>query len=184
MLSTTCGEKKKNDPHSLLRCRKLESWSKLFLLQVRPLFAHFFFLYFRSSHLRTTSNKLLVSLSVADFLILSMCQLVNVQNLVSLGPIFGTFGCKIYGTISSMAALAEIWTLTIVSVDRAQAIFHPIETKKRMRSGQVKAIKMNSNSNVKCKIVFRFIFGLPSFGSLHLLSPFSHSWDGTNTARK
>merc|ERR1712062_507797 len=35
--------------------------------------------FYRSSHLRTTSNKLLISLSVADFLILSMCQLVNVQ---------------------------------------------------------------------------------------------------------
>lgn len=101
----------------------------------------FTFLYFRSSHLRTTSNKLLISLSVADFLILSMCQLVNVQNLVSLGPIFGTFGCKIYGTLSSMAALAEIWTLTIVSIDRAQAIFHPIDTKKRMSSAQVSTYK-------------------------------------------
>ena len=47
MLSTTCGEKKKNDPHSLLRCRKLESWSKLFLLQVRTLFAQFFFSLFQ-----------------------------------------------------------------------------------------------------------------------------------------
>ena len=36
-----------------------------------------------------------------------------------------------------MAAFAEIWTLTIVSIDRAQAIFHPIDTKKRMSSAQV-----------------------------------------------
>lgn len=52
-----------------------------------------------------------------------------------------------------MAALAEIWTLTIVSVDRAQAIFHPIDTKKRMSSAQVSTYKTtilvhNLDSNV------------------------------------
>ena len=108
-----------------------------------------FFICFRSSHLRTTSNKLLISLSVADFLILSMCQLVNVQNLSGLGPILGSLGCKIYGTISSMAAFAEIWTLTIVSIDRAQAIFHPIDTKKRMSSAQVLEIHLEIHFKIQ-----------------------------------
>ena len=79
-----------------------------------------------------------MSLSVADFLILSMVHLIMIQNALQRGPIFGNIGCKVYATVSSVAALAEIWTLTLVSIDRCQAIFHPLETKKRMSSVQVR----------------------------------------------
>ena len=77
---------------------------------------------------------------MADFMLLSMCHMVSLQNV--LGPMmglwFGPIACKVYGLIASTAALAEIWTLTMISVDRCQAIFHPLETKKRMTSIQVR----------------------------------------------
>ena len=52
----------------------------------------------------------------------------------------GTVGCDIYGTIASISALAEIWTLTLISMDRFQAIFHPLETEKRMKGARVSDI--------------------------------------------
>lgn len=83
-----------------------------------------------------------MSLTVADFIILSMCYCLLAQNVSpgESGSVFGVVGCKIYGCISTIAALAEIWTLTLVSVDRFQAIFHPLETKKRMSSVKVSSI--------------------------------------------
>jgi len=97
------------------------------------------FAYLRTRRLRTPSNKLIVNLTVADFMLLFMCHFVSLQNVLGpmLGIWFGAIGCKVYAFITSTAALAEIWTLTLVSVDRCQAIFHPLETKKRMTSVQV-----------------------------------------------
>ena len=94
---------------------------------------------FRSRRLRTPSNKLIVNLTLADFILLSMCHFVTLQNVLgpTLGIWFGVIGCKFYGFVTSIAALTEIWTLTLVSVDRCQAIFYPLETKKRMTSVQV-----------------------------------------------
>ena len=70
------------------------------------------------------------------------------QCLYYLGFItLALIGCKVYAFITSTAALAEIWTLTLVSVDRCQAIFHPLETKKRMTSVQVRILMIfNANS--------------------------------------
>ena len=90
--------------------------------------------------MRTPTNKLLISLTTADFMLLSMCHSLFIQNLTGSGPIFGTVGCDIYGTIASISALAEIWTLTLISIDRFQAIFHPLETEKRMKGARVSDI--------------------------------------------
>ena len=49
----------------------------------------------------------------------------------------GKIGCDIYGGLASIAALAEIWSLTLISIDRFQAIFHPLETEKRMTAVRV-----------------------------------------------
>lgn len=59
-----------------------------------------------------------------------------------------------------MAALAEIWTLTIVSIDRAQAIFHPIDTLKRMSSAQVSTpFKLENTLKIQhIKFLMHFFF--------------------------
>ena len=46
-------------------------------------------------------------------------------------------GCQIYGFNSSVAALAEIWSLAAVSYDRSRAIYHPLDNEKRITKKQV-----------------------------------------------
>ena len=94
-------------------------------------------LFFRSRHMRTPTNKLLISLTLADFLLLFMCHSLTIQNVTGSGPFLGTIGCDIYGTVASIAALAEIWSLALISIDRFQAIFHPLENEKRMKTAEV-----------------------------------------------
>ena len=64
-------------------------------------------------------------------------------------------GCKVYAFITSTAALAEIWTLTLVSVDRCQAIFNPLETKKRMTSVQVRILKIFNANSTKGQLILK-----------------------------
>lgn len=96
-----------------------------------------FIAFFRSRHMRTPTNKLLISLTLADFLLLFMCHSLTIQNVTGSGPFLGTIGCDIYGTVASIAALAEIWSLALISIDRFQAIFHPLENEKRMKTAEV-----------------------------------------------
>ena len=95
-------------------------------------------MFFRSRHMRTPTNKLLISLTAADFLLLFMCHSLTIQNITGSGPFLGTLGCDIYGTVASIAALAEIWSLALISIDRFQAIFHPLENEKRMNAAEVR----------------------------------------------
>ena len=46
-------------------------------------------------------------------------------------------GCKIYGFVSSTAALAEIWSLAAISYDRLQTILYPLNNLKRIKKSQV-----------------------------------------------
>ena len=46
-------------------------------------------------------------------------------------------GCYVYGVISTTAALAEVWSLAAVSLDRALAIYHPLNPNKRFTKSQV-----------------------------------------------
>ena len=51
--------------------------------------------------------------------------------------IITTIGCYVYGVISTTAALAEVWSLAAVSLDRALAIYHPLNPNKRFTKSQV-----------------------------------------------
>ena len=46
-------------------------------------------------------------------------------------------GCQIYGFLGTISALAEIWSLTAVSIDRLQAIINPLDGHKRISKSQV-----------------------------------------------
>ena len=46
-------------------------------------------------------------------------------------------GCQLYGFVSTVAALAEIWSLAAVSCDRLQAILYPLDKHKRITKLQV-----------------------------------------------
>ena len=126
-----------------------------------------YLLHFRARKLRTASNRLLLSLLIADFVLLGNCYLTVYQTLKG-APVLGVFGkmlnsyewklihlrikifqlpfvkpqisfkgCQYYGFASTLAALAEIWSLAAVSCDRLQAIFHPLDSHKRITKFQV-----------------------------------------------
>ena len=92
--------------------------------------------YARCPELRTASNRLLISLLVADFILLGACY-PGVYQIWRGAPIFGILGCNAYGFVSSVAALAEIWSLSAVSFDRLQAIYHPLDAGRRIKTSQV-----------------------------------------------
>ena len=127
--------------------------------------------FFRSQKLHTASNRLLISLLLADFILLFNCYFVVYQNLKGF-PVFGAIGniynrsmkslskilhvwyiyillhrlsyyicfikgCQIYGFTATISSLAEIWSLTAVSVDRLQAILNPLNAQKRISKSQV-----------------------------------------------
>ena len=138
-------------------------------------------LIFRSRKLRTASNRLLLSLLSADFVILLCCYAAASQGL-QRSPFLGKLGsddyymfnwynfnfcqykiiiitivsnfigCKIYGVCSSVGAFAEIWSLAAVSWDRYQAVFNPFNQLKRITKCQV--IKLHY-------ILYIFIILLP-----------------------
>ena len=68
-------------------------------------------------------------------------------------------GCQIYGFTATISSLAEIWSLTAVSVDRLQAIMNPLNAQKRISKSQVlileslcRGLKILLNS-LKCSAV-------------------------------
>ena len=58
-------------------------------------------------------------------------------------------GCQIYGFNASVAALAEVWSLAAVALDRLQAIYHPLEAKKRITKRQVLYCLIKQNEKKK-----------------------------------
>ena len=47
-----------------------------------------------------------------------------------------------YGFFATISALAEIWSLTAVSLDRLQAINNPLNAQKRITKSQVLTIQL------------------------------------------
>ncbi|XP_023340528.1 opsin, ultraviolet-sensitive [Eurytemora carolleeae] len=97
------------------------------------------YVYIQNSSLRTPSNRLLISLAMADLLMMFKSW-VLIINAWENGPFLGMLGCLSFGSLGNMAGLAQIWTLTMIAYDRAMAIFYPLRREKRMRHGQVKLI--------------------------------------------
>ena len=122
---------------------------------------------FRARRLRTSSNRLLISLLVADFILLMNCYIWVYQSFVG-APILGTYGklirfgsitvitnlkfsgitcsdkhfynsigCQVSGFFGSVAALSEIWSLAAVSFDRFKGIHSPLDNQKRTTNAQV-----------------------------------------------
>ena len=71
-------------------------------------------------------------------------------------PFKSLAGCQYYGFTSTLAALAEIWSLAAVSCDRLQAIFNPLDSQKRITKSQV------SDLIKKSQIIKRKITTLPA----------------------
>ncbi|TRY79117.1 hypothetical protein TCAL_09904 [Tigriopus californicus] len=90
----------------------------------------------RNPSLQTPTNKLAISLILADFLMMTKTWLL-VVNAFAGGPILGTTGCIAFASLGTQAGLVQIWTITIISLDRANAIHYPIVKSKRFTHIQV-----------------------------------------------
>ncbi|TRY67584.1 hypothetical protein TCAL_08042 [Tigriopus californicus] len=99
----------------------------------------------RNPKLRTNSNKLLMSLTMADFVLLSGGHLIVIQSFAGF-PILGKLGCRICGFVGTVGALAEIWSLTAIAVDRLKAIYHPLQKKKRLNKKEALVIGCSFDS--------------------------------------
>ena len=51
-------------------------------------------------------------------------------------------GCRASGFLSTTAALAEVWSLAAVSLDRLLSIYYPLDKRKRITKSQVVSGKM------------------------------------------
>ena len=65
-------------------------------------------------------------------------QHIHQLSCLNICTIVITKGCQIYGFFGTVSALAEIWSLTAVSIDRLQAIINPLDAHKRISKSQVK----------------------------------------------
>jgi len=50
---------------------------------------------------------------------------------------FNIVGCRASGFLSTTAALAEVWSLAAVSLDRLLSIYYPLDKRKRITKSQV-----------------------------------------------
>ena len=50
-------------------------------------------------------------------------------------------GCRASGFLSTTAALAEVWSLAAVSLDRLLSIYYPLDKRKRITKSQVVSSK-------------------------------------------
>jgi hypothetical protein len=67
--------------------------------------------------------------------------------------LFFFLGCQLYGFFGTAGALAEIWSLCAITLDRSQAILHPLDTNKRLNTSQV-SISSLTNRNIFCAAKF------------------------------
>ena len=58
-------------------------------------------------------------------------------------------GCRASGFLSTTAALAEVWSLAAVSLDRLLSIYYPLDKRKRITKSQVVSGK-TLHRNVLC----------------------------------
>lgn len=81
--------------------------------------------------MRTTTNLLILNLSVSDILVACFCSWIHLVSQVTAGNewIFGAFMCK-FSSFAQVAALtSSVLTLTVISLERFQAIVFPLKRK-------------------------------------------------------
>ena len=47
-------------------------------------------------------------------------------------------GCHLFGCFGTLSGLSQIWTICLISAERANAIFHPLPKEKRLTHNQVR----------------------------------------------
>ncbi|KAK4881994.1 hypothetical protein RN001_005313 [Aquatica leii] len=78
-----------------------------------------------SPSLRTPANALVMNLAISDALMMSKMP-VFIFNSLSLGPVLGSVGCRIYGFVGGLSGTLSICTLAAISLNRYYVIKFPL----------------------------------------------------------
>ncbi|XP_061182415.1 QRFP-like peptide receptor [Saccostrea echinata] len=89
--------------------------------------------------MRTTTNLLILNLSVSDILVACFCMWIHLATQLQTGLYwpFGAFMCKVTSLIQVTALTSSVLTLTIISLERFQAIVFPLRRKMSHRAAMV-----------------------------------------------
>lgn len=55
-------------------------------------------------------------------------------------------GCSTFATLGTMSGLVQIWTIMVISVERAHVILHPLATDRHLSNTQVGNVAQKSQS--------------------------------------
>ncbi|XP_022096858.1 G-protein coupled receptor 54-like [Acanthaster planci] len=84
----------------------------------------------RHGHMKTVTNYYIVNLAVTDISFLLCCAPFTATLFVSRDWLFGAFMCKFVFYMMQVTGQCTCLTLTAMSIDRYQAIVHPIRSLK------------------------------------------------------
>ncbi|UJR26894.1 hypothetical protein I4U23_008204 [Adineta vaga] len=90
----------------------------------------------RNRSMRTVTNMFIMNLAAADLLVLVFCLPATVIQDVTKTWFFGLVLCKFVNYIQNMSVSVSVLTLMAISIERYQAIVHPLKfsgTKQRAR---------------------------------------------------
>ncbi|CAF93538.1 unnamed protein product, partial [Tetraodon nigroviridis] len=112
-------------------------------------------IYFKQLH--TPTNYLLVSLAVSDFLLGFFVMLPSMIQLVETCWYFGDILCKVHLSFAVMLCTASIINLSTISIDRYNAVIHPLLYRRKM-SGNVVFLMIFFSWSVSGVVGFGMIF--------------------------
>lgn len=99
------------------------------------------FIVLMNPQMRSTTNMLIINLAIADLLFVIFCIPFTAIDYVSNEWPFGNAWCKIVQYLIIVTALASIYTLVLMSLDRFLAVVYPISSRSlRNERNTLKAI--------------------------------------------
>ncbi|CAF93617.1 unnamed protein product, partial [Tetraodon nigroviridis] len=112
-------------------------------------------IYFKQLH--TPTNYLLVSLAVSDFLLGFLVMLPDMIQLAETCWYFGDILCKVHLSFAVMLCTASIINLSLISIDRYNAVIHPLLYRRKM-TGNVVLLMIFVSWSISGVVGFGMIF--------------------------
>ncbi|XP_066534032.1 trace amine-associated receptor 11 [Hoplias malabaricus] len=97
-----------------------------------------------SQHLHTSTNFLVLSLSVAGLLLGVVVMPFSMVRSLETCWYFGKVFCNFHSTVDIILCNTTVWHLTFISIDRYLAVCHPMEYQKQMTNRLCVAMIMSS----------------------------------------